>query len=144
MRSKEETPPKCTHLNSLSYYLPRWDCGTLKSADLKVSQPEPLSKHSAVSSRDGQKQRQNAEYLCDMKAPSAHCIFAKGWWGPMKNVIVGSRWQNASHHFSICRVWSLTLAWSNTPTLWWIRTLTNPLIKKISLLYASMQDTWLV
>lgn len=51
---------------------------TLKSADLKVSQPELLSKHSAVSSRDGQKQRQNAEYLCDMKAPSAHCIFAIG------------------------------------------------------------------
>lgn len=81
-------------------------------------------------------QRQNAEYLWDMKPPSAHCVFAVGCCGPMKDAIVGSGWQTASHHFSIRRVWSLTLARSNTLTFWWIRTLLSPLLKNISLLYA--------
>lgn len=59
--------------------------------------------------------------ICDAQCSLSIC------YRPMKNLTVGSRWQNASHNFSIRRVWSLTLAWRNTPTIWQIRTLINPL-----------------
>lgn len=92
----------------------------------KVSQPEFLSKHSAVCQAE-------TECWISVRDEEAKCSLSICY--RMLRAHVGSKWQNASQCFSILSVWCLTLAWRNTPTLWQIGTLINLLNGKISLLY---------